>query len=580
MEYLRQIEEDIQNISLEGGKKYPEVADASNRALLALKMIRETYVAEIRKKDNPTISVKFKSCSEIVSPYILVCNHSESSQKLSSLSINGLLLLLKYDIVPASDVQNILRVLHIQVHQCIIKSPQGSEYYLKILQLLVSLVTLLANDQQNFQLLTEQTISTLLTISLTLTDNNKNPSSVTTASLGTTRQIIAIIMDSILYTSKTIGESFETDMSLASLPQVPASPASTVAPSTTASTTSSNDPKTVKYVWILQSTTLIIREMSFFMQGLIGNHIKITSVPQTFAMDVLYDILHGWKSLFHSLSSLKLQLHYSIIPSLQAMLKNIHFDFNSNHMKYGMTSASAFTVRAIQIVRFILLEFWTISDTSPSSTFDDFDHMITLLLHGTMPMKEGGIPSSGNEGIGGGGGNSSSFIEESSEKKKMRGNGINASSSIDANDNNGNNSSSFRNKFEEASSLISKFSSFTLSSVTSSTAKSSINASNMKGGVGGVSSNDTDAYITIGKSTLLHPNLPSSSSSSDSSSRLLPAHPAACCLEVLLSLLLCRSADMIKSEIGIKCLFHLINSLTTHSSNIVIAILSNENNVK
>jgi hypothetical protein len=568
MEYLRQVEEDIQNISLEGGKKYPEVADASNRALAALKILRETYVSEIRKKDNPTISVKFKPCSEIVSPYILVCNHSESSQKLISLSINGLLLLLKYDIIPASDVQNILRVLHIQVLQCIIKSPQGSEYYLKILQLLVSLVTLLANDTQNYQLLTEQTISTLLTISLTLTDNNKNPSSVTTASLGTTRQIIAIIMDSILHTSKTIGDSFEADMSVASLPPVPASPASTAAAAAV-----SNDPNMMKYVWILQSTTLIIREMSFFMQGLIGNHIKITTVPQTFAMDVLYDTLHGWKSLFHALPSLKLQLHYSIIPSLQVMLKNVHYDFNTNNSKYGVTTASAFTVRAIQIVRFILLEFWSISDSSPSSTFDDFDHMITLLLHGTMPMNDGMPSSIGNEGMGG----ASNNAEDLSEKKKMRGGNINASSSTDVNDNSG---SSLRNKFEEASSLISKFSSFTLSSVTSSTTKGSISTSNAKGP--GVSSTDTDAYITIGKNTLLLPNLPSSSSSlmAADSSRLLPAHPAACCLEVLLSLLLCRSADMIKSEIGTKCLFHLINHLATHSANIVIAILSNENNVK
>lgn len=537
MEYLRQIEEDLQNISNEAGKKYPEVLDASNNGLHALKIIRETYVSEIRKRDNSNVSVKFKHSSEVVAPYILVCNHVESSQKLMGLSINGLLMLLKYDIVPPSEVQNILRVLQIQVH-----SPK-CEFHLKILQLLVHLVTLLAHDTNNYNLLSEQTIATFLTISLSLTDS-KHPASITTAALGTTRQIIAIIMDAITVVSKDM-KSLEASVSNAGKD------------AKEKKLTEEQQRNEFVYIWILQSSTLIVREMSLFMQGSTSSLIKLTHViSQTFAMDVIYDILNGWKELFHSLNSLKLQLHNSVIPSLQVMLKNIHSDFHSNHQKFGLTTASSHTARIIQIVRFILLEFWLTDDSS----YDDYEHIITLLIHGMLPMRE--LPSDP--------------FDEAGKKGQSKHKPATNSTTSASDDLMG-----LRNRIEEASSIISKFSPFPLGSAISG---KPLNASASGGNTAGKNqsgnnSAEQEAYIQVGRSSS-STGLLSSALFAQSSERLLPAHPAACCLEVLLSLLLCRSVNMLKTDMGMRCLLNLISQLTIHSSNLVINIFSNEQNAK
>jgi hypothetical protein len=546
MEYLRQIEEDLQTMSGEAGKKYPEVLDASNRALAALKIIRETYVSEIRKRDNSNISVHFKTSSEIVAPYILVCNHVECSQKTLGLAINGLLMLLKYDIVPADDVQNILRVVHIQV------TSSKCEFQLKILQLLVALVTLIIKDPNNYNLVTEQSIASFLTVSLMLTDN-KQQASISTAAIATTRQVIAIMMNGILAASKSL-QGFDAAKS-------PSGGNEKDGNIVTPEQKHQNDQIVI---WIMQSTTLIVRELSLFMQGAASTVIKLNHmVSQTFAMDVIYDLLHGWKDLFHSLNSLKLQLHNAVIPSLQMMLKNIHNDFHANHMKFGLTTASSFTARVLQIVRFILLEFWLTDDMA----YDDYEHIITLLIHGMLPMRDL---------------SPADLVEEGRKSGSFNRKNTNAGANTNANE--GGDLMGIRGRIEEASSLISKFSPFPLSS--SATNKQSNSSNNANAGSTGnknasnnQNSSEQDAYVHIGRSNLTS-GLLSSSLTAPGNDQLLPAHPAACCLEVLLSLLLSRSWKMLKTDMGMRCIMNLISQLTIYSSNLVISILSNEQNVK
>jgi len=187
MEYLRQIDEELRALCSEAGKKYPEIVDSSERAINAVRSIREIYISEIRAKSNAS-SVKFPRSSDIVSPYILACNYSDANPKLILLSLNGILLLLKFDLVPPSDVQNILRVLYIQA-----VSPK-CDNQLKILQVIVQLATLLCEDYSNRPYLSEQTITIMLSISLIMSDP-KQMVSVTTASLGTARQLIGLFMD-------------------------------------------------------------------------------------------------------------------------------------------------------------------------------------------------------------------------------------------------------------------------------------------------------------------------------------------------------------------------------------------------
>eukprot|EP01035_Chromulina_nebulosa_P021215 gene21215-27480_t len=115
MEHLRQIEDDLRNLGIEAKKKYPEIKDATDRALSSLRTVREVYIADVmRKDDNSQKSQKFPTSSDLTSPYILACNYADGSSKLISMSLNGLQLLLNYEVIPANDVKNIIRVLCIQ----------------------------------------------------------------------------------------------------------------------------------------------------------------------------------------------------------------------------------------------------------------------------------------------------------------------------------------------------------------------------------------------------------------------------------------------------------------------------------
>lgn len=83
METLRRLDEDIRSIGEECTKKYPEVLDASERAIVVLKSMRETYVAEVMKNaklgsGSSSSHTKFRS-SAIVAPYILLCNHGDAT---------------------------------------------------------------------------------------------------------------------------------------------------------------------------------------------------------------------------------------------------------------------------------------------------------------------------------------------------------------------------------------------------------------------------------------------------------------------------------------------------------------------
>eukprot|EP01038_Epipyxis_sp_PR26KG_P014215 gene14215-19074_t len=113
MEYFRQIEEDVRNIGVEAKKRHPEIRDAAERALLALKSIRETYVADLRRNNNEENSVNNKpslpQSSDILAPYILACNYADGSPKLITMALNGVQMLLNFELVPYGDIKNILR---------------------------------------------------------------------------------------------------------------------------------------------------------------------------------------------------------------------------------------------------------------------------------------------------------------------------------------------------------------------------------------------------------------------------------------------------------------------------------------
>ena len=76
--------------------RYPEIKDATERALATIKTIRELYISDMRKNTemNPSLS----QSNDVSAPYILLCNYADATPKLVC---NDLLLLLPSSIIYA-----------------------------------------------------------------------------------------------------------------------------------------------------------------------------------------------------------------------------------------------------------------------------------------------------------------------------------------------------------------------------------------------------------------------------------------------------------------------------------------------
>ena len=84
MEYLRQIEDDLQALSLEAKRKHPEIKDSTDRAVASLKVIREVYVSDMMKKTQTKDKNKnhLPQSSDVIAPYILTCNYADANPKI------------------------------------------------------------------------------------------------------------------------------------------------------------------------------------------------------------------------------------------------------------------------------------------------------------------------------------------------------------------------------------------------------------------------------------------------------------------------------------------------------------------
>jgi hypothetical protein len=122
------------------------------------------------------------------------------------MALNGIQLLLNYDIIPPSDVKNILRVLTIQANM------GRSECQLKLLQIILQLANFLSRDAISSQYLTQSTICSFLTLAMQLCDARNNVSVSSTAFV-TVRQIISLVFSLVhdLYNRDKVSNSFEAD---------------------------------------------------------------------------------------------------------------------------------------------------------------------------------------------------------------------------------------------------------------------------------------------------------------------------------------------------------------------------------
>lgn len=350
MEYLRQMNEDLLEISQEAGKKYPEVVEAADQAIEKLKAIREVYVTQVIRQSSQPVSIaalpkdSFPPSSDLISPYILMCNYSDASFKLITMALNGMMLLLTHNVVPADDIQNILRVLQIQIVSHLSKP----ELHLKVLQLLVQIATFLTKDDNYSLFLNDQLVIPLLSIAFSLTEP-KYTTSVTTAAFGTTRQLIGLVFEKI---SSIISSSqLKIDEKNNAL------------------------KKSNKFGLGVNHSSLvvqIINELAKIVEGSIGSSmLKLNFIPQNFALEVLCEILTTWRLV---LVEVDLETFYVTIKGL---LRNFRNDYIMHVSKYGTTSGTAFAVKLSRLIRITMVSYIS----AEGKDFEDFFSLLMIAIH-------------------------------------------------------------------------------------------------------------------------------------------------------------------------------------------------------
>ena len=103
--------------------------EASERGLLTLRSLQNSYVAQIRKssqngfdsniEQQPTTQL-FQS-EDLLRPFLLACNYAEAPENLIQISLGAIQLLLGAQAVIQADVVQIIRVLSIQASNVHIK---------------------------------------------------------------------------------------------------------------------------------------------------------------------------------------------------------------------------------------------------------------------------------------------------------------------------------------------------------------------------------------------------------------------------------------------------------------------------
>lgn len=334
MDSLRKVEEDLRNISIEFKKKYPEVIDATERALATLKTMREMYVADkMRKSGVEKEDVKIPQSSDILAPYILACNYADANPKLLMLALGGIQLLVGYEMIPPSDVKNVLRVFSIQV------ATGKSEIQLKILQILLHLANMLATSDSSALYLNEATLKTFFTLTLGLCEP-KSSVAVSTTAQATIRQLISIIMDPLLLAS-------------------------------TLPSSSSNEVKS-NY----QSCGLcLVNDLVLCIQGDAGEWCRGVLVPPNTAFDLLDYVSSGWTELLVRVPQFRGFMKDVVFQMLKPLLRDLQEDFARNVLKDGTAAASAQASRVVRLARFFILHFCI------QEFVDEIDIIVTLMVH-------------------------------------------------------------------------------------------------------------------------------------------------------------------------------------------------------
>jgi hypothetical protein len=147
MNFVKQVEEQLRDLGTESRHKHPGVKEASERAILSLRLLQNKYVAAVRQATrsigedvshdstnnshatnvpnvvsssnriaHPTTQM-FQS-QDILRPFLLAANYPNVGNRILQLSLDGIQTLLAGQAICKQDGVHIVRVLHIQAHVC------------------------------------------------------------------------------------------------------------------------------------------------------------------------------------------------------------------------------------------------------------------------------------------------------------------------------------------------------------------------------------------------------------------------------------------------------------------------------
>eukprot|EP00934_Nitzschia_sp_Nitz4_P005997 Nitzschia sp. Nitz4//scaffold6_size259037//98458//103848//NITZ4_001067-RA/size259037-processed-gene-0.68-mRNA-1//-1//CDS//3329556872//5987//frame0 len=117
MNFVAQLEDYLRDLGAEARKKHPGVKEASERAILKLRSLQNSYVTAVRKAsgngDKHPDTTIFRS-SDLLHPFLLAANYPNASPKLLDTSFKAMKTLMEANAICPGDGMNLVRVWMIQ----------------------------------------------------------------------------------------------------------------------------------------------------------------------------------------------------------------------------------------------------------------------------------------------------------------------------------------------------------------------------------------------------------------------------------------------------------------------------------
>ena len=337
MDYIRRIEEDVNHLTDECiGRKLLSMKDASDSALSALKRIQKSYAADVMNRnmgqgsentcDDDVKLSKFR-CKEIAAPYLVACSRADSKTdgKLIMMALNGIQMLLDFEVLPPDHAHDVLMVLIKQA------SSGTSEIQMKVLQIEVQIANTIAKDPISADHFTEQIVHSLLFLAIELC-NGPHVAVTSTASV-TIRQITGIVLDSAAETMMfNKGVANRDDVGDVNVNAVPT-------------------------IGSVKSILKFIKDLSLSCRDESTSWLPGKKLAPSSCLDVLHDILEGWKTLFVDVTAFKIVLKEDIMPTICFRLKSLHDDFVLAAKSSGNISPGTQVAKTVKVARCLLLNY-------------------------------------------------------------------------------------------------------------------------------------------------------------------------------------------------------------------------------